>query len=257
MNREERIRRYEEILDRAELAARQMEEAREAWEGIRDELGELEAYYTGPEWKEDYEADEAGLLPAGLKRGVLSEDGIDSVLERFRELGARWETAGREKKTVTGGTGFPVREVTDRAEKTAVTRGILEALPDWFEVTETREAYIRESAELPLFAAYDGGKPVGFLCVMETGSDTAEIHVMGVLKEYHHRGIGTKLFDAVKQYARRAGYSFLQVKTVQMGKYEDYDRTNLFYRSLGFKEFEVFPDLWDEANPCQIYVMGV
>ena len=71
------------------------------------------------------------------------------------------------------------------------------------------------------------------------------------------RGIGTKLFDAVKQYARRAGYSFLQVKTVQMGKYEDYDRTNLFYRSLGFKEFEVFPDLWDEANPCQIYVMGV
>ena len=44
----------------------------------------------------------------------------------------------------------------------------------------------------------------------------------------------------------------MQVKTVQMGRYEDYDRTNRFYLSLGFKEFEVFPLLWDEWNPCQI-----
>ena len=39
------------------------------------------------------------------------------------------------------------------------------------------------------------------------------------------------------------GYSFMQVKTVQMGRYENYDETNRFYRSLGFKEFEVFPEL--------------
>ncbi len=25
----------------------------------------------------------------------------------------------------------------------------------------------------------------------------------------------------------------------------------------GFKEFEVFPTLWDEWNPCQIYVMAL
>ena len=56
-------------------------------------------------------------------------------------------------------------------------------------------------------------------------------------------------------YAYEKGYSFLQVKTVQMGVYEEYDRTNRFYLSLGFQEFEVFPTLWDEANPCQIYVM--
>ena len=53
------------------------------------------------------------------------------------------------------------------------------------------------------------------------------------------------------------GYSFIQVKTVQMGKYEDYDNTNMFYLSLGFKEFEVFPTLWDEWNPCQVYVMSI
>ena len=53
------------------------------------------------------------------------------------------------------------------------------------------------------------------------------------------------------------GYSFIQVKTVQMGKYESYDKTNKFYIALGFKEFEIFPTLWDEWNPCQIYVMAL
>ena len=44
---------------------------------------------------------------------------------------------------------------------------------------------------------------------------------------------------------------------MKMGMYEDYDRTNKFYISLGFKEFEVLNSLWDENNPCQIYVMGI
>ena len=46
-------------------------------------------------------------------------------------------------------------------------------------------------------------------------------------------------------------------RMVKMGVYADYDQTNLFYQSLGFREFEVFPMLWDELNPCQIYVMAL
>ena len=80
---------------------------------------------------------------------------------------------------------------------------------------------------------------------------------MGVLKEYHRQGIGRRLFQSAKQAAREAGYSFLQVKTVQMGKYKEYDQTNRFYLSLGFQEFEVFPTLWDEWNSCQVYVMAL
>ena len=38
---------------------------------------------------------------------------------------------------------------------------------------------------------------------------------------------------------------------------EDYDRTNRFYRSMGFREFEVIPELWGPENPCQIYVMAL
>ena len=81
----------------------------------------------------------------------------------------------------------------------------------------------------------------------ETGKDTLELAVMGVLKEYHRQGIGRGMFMMAKNIAREKGYSFLQVKTVPMGKYEDYDDTNRFYISLGFKEFEVFPTLCDEA----------
>ncbi len=38
------------------------------------------AYYVSDEWKRDFADDEAGRLPQSLKRGVLSEDGIDSLL---------------------------------------------------------------------------------------------------------------------------------------------------------------------------------
>ena len=150
-----------------------------------------------------------------------------------------------------------VREVTEPIEKAKIVRLILEALPDWFEVPESREAYIRESGSQQLFAAYDEDRPVGFMCLKETGKDTAELSVLGVLKEYHGKGIGRELFQKAKEAAVRKGYSFLQVKTVKMGVYEDYDKTNRFYLALGFKEFEVFPLLWDKDNPCQIYVMSL
>ena len=150
-----------------------------------------------------------------------------------------------------------IREIQEPAEKQKIARTILEALPDWFGIEESREGYIKESANLPFFAAFDGEQPIGFLCLKETGKETVELCVMGVLQEYHRKGIGRALFEKAKEAAVRMEYSFMQVKTVQMGRYEDYDRTNRFYLSLGFKEFEVFPLLWDEWNPCQIYVMSL
>ena len=43
-------------------------------------LQELTEYYENGQWMADYEADEAGLLPHDLKRGVLSEDGVYNLL---------------------------------------------------------------------------------------------------------------------------------------------------------------------------------
>ena len=150
-----------------------------------------------------------------------------------------------------------IQMLDDRQEKQQVARVILEALPEWFGIPEARENYIRESADEIMLVSSEGGEPDGFLCLKETGRDTLELAVMGVLKEYHRQGVGTALVQAAKRIARERGYSFLQVKTVQMGRYPEYDATNRFYLSLGFKEFEVFPTLWDKWNPCQIYVMSV
>ena len=103
----------------------------------------------------------------------------------------------------------------------------------------------------------DGDEPVGFLRLKPTGKDTVELAVMGVLASRHRRGSGRALVEAAKALAREAGFAFMQVKTVKMGVYEDYDATNRFYQAMGFREFEVLPDLWDAANPCQIYVMAL
>ena len=150
-----------------------------------------------------------------------------------------------------------IREVIDKQEKQTITRLILESLTDWFGIEESRENYIKDSADCDFVAAYDNEKPIGFICLKKTGKDTIELYVLGILKEYHRKGIGRKLFDKARQIAKSKGYSFIQVKTVKMGKYKEYDDTNRFYISLGFKEFEVIDDLWGEENPCQIYVMSI
>ena len=134
---------------------------------------------------------------------------------------------------------------------------MLGALPDWFGIPEAREEYIRDSAGRDFFCACHETNPIGFLYLKETSQDTVELAAMGIKKEYHGNGIGTALFACAKQCAQEKGYVFLQVKTVQMGTCEAYDRTNLFYRSLGFKEFELFPTLWGKRNPCQIYLMSL
>ena len=150
-----------------------------------------------------------------------------------------------------------IRFIEDKTERRKISREILESLTDWFEVEASREQYIAESAEQPFWASVNGNINEGFLCLKETGKETMELAVMGVRKECHRKGIGRKLFAAARDYAARQEYEFIQVKTVRSGVYEDYDITNEFYKSLGFKELEVFPEYWDEANPCQVYVMSL
>ena len=43
---------------------------------------ELRDYYENGQWLRDYEADERGELPANLKRGVLSQDGLWDLLNK-------------------------------------------------------------------------------------------------------------------------------------------------------------------------------
>ena len=85
----ERIRHFETLLDQADQANGILARALEAFEKAEVLCAELDEYLTGEDWKQDYEDDEAGRLPAELKRGVLSEDGIFCVLEERRQLMAQ------------------------------------------------------------------------------------------------------------------------------------------------------------------------
>ncbi|CZD40525.1 acetyltransferase [Streptococcus pneumoniae] len=75
-------------------------------------------------------------------------------------------------------------------------------------------------------------------------------------KAYQGRKIGSQLLATLESEARKK-VGYLQVKTVAEGSNKDYDRTNDFYRGLGFKKLEIFPQLWNPQNPCQILMSAI
>ena len=89
---EARIRRvtgYEAMANEVSAALDALDEARERLESLGAEIDALEAYYKSALWKKDFAADEAGLIPPDVKRGVLSEDGLCELLDRVREAKER------------------------------------------------------------------------------------------------------------------------------------------------------------------------
>ena len=84
-------------MERAAKAVMELSAALENYEAVQEDIAALDQYYGSEEWKQDYTDDEAGLLPADLKRGVLSEDGIWNLLEDVRELNNRLNTDDNER----------------------------------------------------------------------------------------------------------------------------------------------------------------
>ena len=81
LNAQERTAYYEQLFDELSLT---VQEEKPLTDELKDKLLLLEEYYSSGEWQADYEADEDGLFPADLKRGVLSQDGLYDLLERLR-----------------------------------------------------------------------------------------------------------------------------------------------------------------------------
>ena len=147
--------------------------------------------------------------------------------------------------------------IDDPARRRAIAREVLADLPEWFGIPESTEEYIRESSNMPFFAAVEGEEPIGFMALKETSPCTCEIYVTGVKKRCHRCGAGSAMFAAFYAFARQQGYRYVQVKTVAAGYYPEYDATRLFYERMGFCALEVFPTLWDERNACLIMVRAL
>ena len=84
-----RIRQMERRLDKALAAVKRLTAALDKYEAVLVDITALDEYYGSELWRQDLADDEAGRLPEGLKRGVLSEDGIWNLLTDCKELNER------------------------------------------------------------------------------------------------------------------------------------------------------------------------
>lgn len=98
MEQIERIKTMEQHLDRASQAVMKLSAALDDYAEVLTSIRELEKYYGSDDWKQDFADDEQGLLPQDLKRGVLSEDGIWTVLTYNQDLLARMKAIVSKKK---------------------------------------------------------------------------------------------------------------------------------------------------------------
>ena len=146
-----------------------------------------------------------------------------------------------------------IKEVKDEEQKMAVVAKVLKDLPEWFGIPESTQAYIEGVKDLQVWAAFQESDLLGFVSLSYSSEDCAEIDCLGVNKAHQGRGIGSQLLATLESEACKK-VDYLQVKTVAEGSNKDYDRTNIFYRSLGFKKLEIFPQLWGPQNPCQILI---
>ena len=101
MKQTDRISSMEQLMERASSAVINFSAALDKFVEAQQAIAALNDYYGSDEWKQDFADDEAGLLPADLKRGVLSEDGIRNLLADNRELMNRMrEVIATDEKAV-------------------------------------------------------------------------------------------------------------------------------------------------------------
>ena len=77
-----RVREMEARYDKLASILAKFDAASSEYKEFEPELEILKEYMDSGQWKADFEADEAGEIPAGVKRGVLSEDGLYNLLQR-------------------------------------------------------------------------------------------------------------------------------------------------------------------------------
>ena len=144
-----------------------------------------------------------------------------------------------------------IEEITNPSEKSDICNNTLRALPDWFGSEPSIIDYTENVQQMPFYAAYQENKAAGFVAIKVHNQHTAEIYVMGILKEYHRQGIGKALISQCINYCKEHKKDFLTVKTLDASSnHKPYNKTRHFYLSTGFKPLEVFPQLWDKDNPC-------
>ena len=87
---------------------------------------------------------------------------------------------------------------------------ILRSLPDWFGIEESLVQYVKDADVMPTMLAKDKDDVIGFLIIKRHFSDSAEIHCMGILPQYHRKGTGKLLIKELEKYLEDEGVKFFK-----------------------------------------------
>jgi ribosomal protein S18 acetylase RimI-like enzyme len=137
--------------------------------------------------------------------------------------------------------------------KAPIARSVLEGLPEWFGIRQAREKYIEKADQLPMTAVSVGGEIIGFLSVENKTHVSSEIHVLGIRRDWHRRGVGKFLFRATEIALGHSGIRYLIVKTLSDKQSNaHYGVTRKFYESVGFDPIDELPELWGPGAPCLV-----
>ena len=82
----ENLKQMEAIYQKANETLKVLDENIADLKNMNDDIRKLSAYYGSKQWVKDFEADEKGLLPKDMSRGVLSEDGVYDLLDKYKEV---------------------------------------------------------------------------------------------------------------------------------------------------------------------------
>lgn len=76
----------EQRLDKLTAVQEQLREALEKWQEALPDYERIVEYYTGEEWRADFEDSEKGLIPPEISQGVLTEDLVYNMMIEQRQL---------------------------------------------------------------------------------------------------------------------------------------------------------------------------
>jgi GNAT superfamily N-acetyltransferase len=137
-------------------------------------------------------------------------------------------------------------------------RALIAALPEWFGIPESNEAYLRSLALRPSWVACVDEQLVGAATLERHLPASFEVHFMAVHPGYHRRGVGRALLGRLESEARAGGARWLHVKTLGPSHPDaSYARTRAFYESVGFSPLLETTAFWGTANPALVLVKAL
>ena len=151
-----------------------------------------------------------------------------------------------------------IENIKDNNEKSRITNYILRELPEWFGIEESIVEYVEEVKQYDFYGTYNQEEVIGFISIKYNNKYTAEVYLIGVLKNYQNNHIGRRLIELVEEVLIKNKIKFFMVKTLgESHRDKNYKVTREFYKKLGFYPLEELKEIWGESNPCLIMVKSL